>query len=150
MDSLDWRKKYEVLSISRWYLRSLGFTSEQITSLSNEDMHRIADTWNNQHFIEFEEDMKFIVSLELAEKEPPHMIDWSKQFAVAFVTRNDLIKAGISAKLVENLNDEAMEQLAKAIGYVYGDHDYWEDFDECVESILFLTLRIESPEGEAE
>jgi hypothetical protein len=64
-----WSKKYEVFSISRLYLRSLGFTTEQINTLSDEDMQRIADTYNNQNFITFEEDMRFIVSLELAEKE---------------------------------------------------------------------------------
>ena len=77
------------------------------------------------------------------------MIDWSKPFAVAFVTRNDLVKAGIPTHLVEDLNDEAMEQLAQALGHVYGDHDYWENFDESVEGILFLTLRIEPTEGES-
>ena len=76
------------------------------------------------------------------------MIDWTKPFAVAFVTRNDLVQAGIPAKLVENLNDEAMEQFAKALGHVYGDHAYWHNFAESVEGILFLTLRIESTEGE--
>ena len=43
MDSLVWSKKYEVLSISRLYLRSLGFSNEQITRLSDEDMERIAE-----------------------------------------------------------------------------------------------------------
>ena len=43
MDSLEWSRKYEVLSISRLYLSSLGFTNEQITRLSDEDMERIAE-----------------------------------------------------------------------------------------------------------
>ena len=43
MDSFEWSKKYEVLSISRLDLRSLGFSNEQITRLSNEDMERIAE-----------------------------------------------------------------------------------------------------------
>ena len=43
MDSLAWSEKYEVLSISRLYLRSLGFSNEQITRLSDEDMERIAE-----------------------------------------------------------------------------------------------------------
>ncbi len=33
MDSLDWSKKYEVLTISRLMLRSLGFSTEHISSL---------------------------------------------------------------------------------------------------------------------
>jgi hypothetical protein len=68
MDSPEWSKKYEVLSISRLYLSSLGFSNEQINSLTDEDMQRIADKLNNDYFIGFEEDMKFIVSCELAEK----------------------------------------------------------------------------------
>lgn len=68
MDSLDWSQKFEVVSISRLHLRSLGFANEQITNFTDEDLQRIADTWNNQHFIEFEEDMKFVVSLEIAER----------------------------------------------------------------------------------
>jgi len=68
MNSLDWSRTYEVFAISRLTLRSYGFTTEQISSLNDEDMQRIADTYNNQHFIGFEEDMKFIVSLELADK----------------------------------------------------------------------------------
>ena len=68
MDSLGWSKKYEVLSISRLYLSSLGFTNEQINSLSDDDMERIAEKLNNDYFIGFEEDVKFIVHLELTEK----------------------------------------------------------------------------------
>jgi len=68
LDSLGWSKKYEVLSISRLYLSSLGFTNEQINSLSDDDMERIAEKLNNDYFIGFEEDVKFIVHLELTEK----------------------------------------------------------------------------------
>jgi hypothetical protein len=42
MDSLDWSKKYEVLSISRMQLESLGISHEQVASLNDEDMARIA------------------------------------------------------------------------------------------------------------
>ncbi len=68
MDSQDWSKKYEVLLISRLYLRSLGFTNEQMNALTDEDMQRIADKLNNDYFIGFEEDVKFLVHLELTEK----------------------------------------------------------------------------------
>lgn len=70
------------------------------------------------------------------------MIDWKKQFPVAFVNRTDLVEAGISKELVAQLDDAAMENLAKALGHVYGDHDYWQDFPESVEGILFLTLTV--------
>ena len=72
MDSLEWSKKYEVLSISRLYLSSLGFTTEQIKSLSDQDMERLAEDLNNGLFIGFEEDVKFATSVFLAEKENKH------------------------------------------------------------------------------
>jgi hypothetical protein len=68
MDSLDWNKTYEVLSISRRYLRSLGFTNEDIAFLTDDDMQRIAEKLNNDYFIEFEEHVKFIIACELLEK----------------------------------------------------------------------------------
>ena len=68
MDSQDWSKKYEVLLISRLYLRSLGFTNEQMNALTDEDMQRIADKLKNDYFIGFEEDVKFLDHLELTEK----------------------------------------------------------------------------------
>lgn len=69
MDSLAWSKKYEVLSISRLVLSSLGFTTEQINALTDEDMNRIAYWLENQFRDQgFDDMVKFIVSLELAEK----------------------------------------------------------------------------------
>ena len=68
MDSLDWSRKYEVLSISRLYLRSLGFTNEQINALTDDDMQRIAEKLNNDYFIDFEEYVKFVVAHEIAEE----------------------------------------------------------------------------------
>ena len=67
MDSLNWSKKYEVLSISRLYLRSLGFSNEEIESLSDDDMQRIAEKLNNDYFIGFEEEVKFVVAHEIVE-----------------------------------------------------------------------------------
>jgi hypothetical protein len=69
LDSLEWGKKYEVLSISRLSLRSLGFTNEQIKALSDEDMQRIAEKLNNDYYIGFEEDVKFATGRELAYKD---------------------------------------------------------------------------------
>ena len=68
MDSLAWSKTYEVLAISRLYLASLGFTTEQITRLTDDDMARIAEKLNNDYFIGFEEDVKFVVAHEIAEE----------------------------------------------------------------------------------
>ncbi len=44
MDSLDWSKKYDVLSISRLFLRdAVKFPTQQVNELTDEDMQRIAD-----------------------------------------------------------------------------------------------------------
>ena len=69
IDALAWSRKYEVLAISRLVLRSLGFTTEQIHSLSDTDMDRIALKLNNNYCEHgFDEDLKFEVSLALAEQ----------------------------------------------------------------------------------
>ena len=68
MDSLAWSKKYEVLSISRLTLSSRGFTTEQIASLTNEDVEHIADLLHTL-YPDFEESVQFITALKLAEKE---------------------------------------------------------------------------------
>jgi hypothetical protein len=72
MNASEWSRKYEVLSISRVSLSSLGFTTEQINALSDEDMDRIAYWLENQMRDQgFDESVKFIASLELAEKGVP-------------------------------------------------------------------------------
>ena len=43
MDSLAWSKKYQVLSFSRLILSSLGFTTEQINILTDEDMRTMEE-----------------------------------------------------------------------------------------------------------
>ncbi len=43
MDSLEWSKKYEVLSISRIQLASLGIPHEDVAKLTDEDMASIAE-----------------------------------------------------------------------------------------------------------
>ena len=68
MDSLEWSKKYEVLSFSRLTLGSRGFTNEQIASLTQADLEHIADVLHNL-YPDFEESVQFITALTLAEKE---------------------------------------------------------------------------------
>ena len=60
--------KYEVLSMSRLSLRSLGFSNEGISSLTDEDMERMAQKLHNDYFIGFEEDVRFIVACQIIEK----------------------------------------------------------------------------------
>ena len=70
MDSLDGRKKYDVLSISRLSLHSLGFSQEQMMALADEDMQRMADILQAQRFdAEFDEEVKCTTCTVLAEKE---------------------------------------------------------------------------------
>ena len=69
LDSLDWSRKYDVLSISRLYLSSLGLSNEQITRLTDADMQRIADMLQAQRFdAEFDEEVMFTARMVLAEK----------------------------------------------------------------------------------
>jgi hypothetical protein len=73
VDSLDWSRKYEVLTISRLDLSSSGLTAEQINQLSDEDMEQIAEELSNRYLLnDFEEDVLFVARLVLAEKEQLH------------------------------------------------------------------------------
>ena len=64
MDSLGWSKTYEVLAISRLYLASLGFTTEQINTLTDEDMQAIADAVQNIYFDGFQICVQSITALK--------------------------------------------------------------------------------------
>jgi hypothetical protein len=78
LDSLDWSRKYEVLSFSRLVLRDqLGFSTEQVTSLTDEDMQAIADILQENLLhaagMDFLEEVRFVTSVFFAEqKEQPH------------------------------------------------------------------------------
>ena len=71
MDSLDWSKAYVVLSISRLVLRNLGFSVEQINSLTEENMQAIAETLaeNLLHGagVDFHEEVASLVSYYVGE-----------------------------------------------------------------------------------
>ena len=80
MDSLAWSKTYSVLAISRLYLRSLGFSTEQLNSLTDEDMARIADMLQAQRFDhEFDEDVTFTARIVLAETSAHPLSDQDNQ-----------------------------------------------------------------------
>ena len=80
MDSLEWSKTYEVLSISRLYLHSIGLTTEQINRLSDADMQRIADMLQAQRFDhEFDEDVTFTARIVLAETSAHPLSDQDNQ-----------------------------------------------------------------------
>lgn len=74
-------KPFAVLAISRKKLLSLGFTYEQISLLTDEDMTRIAFWLANKCLdLGFEDDVQFIVRLELVEKgwKAPPVLDESE------------------------------------------------------------------------
>jgi hypothetical protein len=69
LNSLDWSKKYEVLSNSRLDLCSYGLTTEQIKHLSDEDIQAIAERICELVVIEpIEKIVEFVARLYLAEK----------------------------------------------------------------------------------
>ena len=72
MDSLEWSKKYPVLGISRLNLSALGFSTEQINSLTDEDMQAIADNVQNIYFDGFQICVQQITALKLAERKAHH------------------------------------------------------------------------------
>ena len=69
MDSLDWSKKYDILSISRLFLRDAGkFPTQQVNELTDEDMQRIADMVAAQYdYLDFCEFVHVITATVLEE-----------------------------------------------------------------------------------
>ena len=133
-DSLGWSKWYGVFSISRLYLRSIGFSTESINLLTDEDMQRIADTYNNRNFIAFEEDIKFLVACEITEKQANLL---NAAFPISHVTREDLIAANFPKEVVEQISDEDMQAIARTMGDMHVEYGgYWEDLSQAVKKIL--------------
>ena len=68
-DSPDWSKKFEVLTISRNYLQSIGMEPSQVARLTDEDMARIAEMLVANLFdSEFDGEARFTARLVLEEK----------------------------------------------------------------------------------
>lgn len=61
---------------------------------------------------------------------------WNQEFPITSVTREDLVSAGFPKPVVEQINDDAMRQIASAMEDVYCDHGYWEDLDLCTKRVL--------------
>jgi hypothetical protein len=145
-DAADWSKKYEVLSVSRLFLSSLGFTNEQIMSLSEEDLHIIAD-WLAELYVspthEYEQEARFITAIVLAEKENPHarMIDWERQFPIACINRADLTEFGLNDQhIAEIFTDEVMAKVADQMQAAYFTSPaFWGDFRRAALSFVKLT-----------
>lgn len=68
MEAPQWSKKFEVLSISRLQLESLGIPHDQVTSLSDEEMDKLAERLQAQYLTVFYEKVRFFVSVYLAER----------------------------------------------------------------------------------
>ncbi len=68
-DSLDWSKKYDILSLSRLFLRPAGkFPTQQVNKLTDEDMQRIADMVAAQYdYLDFCEFVQGITATVLEE-----------------------------------------------------------------------------------
>ncbi len=69
MDSLDWSKKFDILSISRLSLNSSGIPTHFVASLTDEDMDAIAERIAGYVMMEpIEKIVAFVARLYLAEK----------------------------------------------------------------------------------
>ncbi len=65
MDTPDWNRRYEVLSMSRADLSSFGLSDAQIKRLSDADMEHVAQQLRNQYIpADFPEDVVFLARLE--------------------------------------------------------------------------------------
>ena len=69
MDSLEWSRKFDIFSISRLSLNALGIPVELVKSLTDEDMHAIADQIADLLVQEpVEQIVEFLARLYIAEK----------------------------------------------------------------------------------
>ena len=69
MDSLDWSRKFDILSISRLSLHASGISSSLIAGLTDEDMQAIADRVCELVVTEpIENIVEFVARLYIAEK----------------------------------------------------------------------------------
>ena len=69
MDSLDWSRKFDIFSISRLSLNASGIPVELVKSLTDEDMHAIAEQIADLIVQEpVEQIAEFVARLYLAEK----------------------------------------------------------------------------------
>jgi hypothetical protein len=64
-DSLEWSRTYTVFSFSRLFLRDqLGFTTEQIQQLTEEDLFYIADVVRDNFLkvwkMDFDEEVRYV------------------------------------------------------------------------------------------
>ncbi len=60
----------------------------------------------------------------------------SKEFPITSITRADLVSAGFSEVVVEQLTDNDMQEIASAMEDIYCDHGFWEDVELCTKRIL--------------
>lgn len=68
-DSLDWSRKFDILSISRLSLTSSGIPTQLVASLTDEDMEQIAERIAGYVLIEpIEQIAEFVARLSIAEK----------------------------------------------------------------------------------
>ena len=69
MDSLEWSKKFDIFSISRLSLNASGIPVELVKSLTDEDMHAIAEQIADLIVQEpVEQIVEFLARLYIAEK----------------------------------------------------------------------------------
>jgi hypothetical protein len=69
LDSFEWSKTFDIFSISRLSLHSSGIPVELVKSLTDEDMHAIADRIAEMIVMEpIEKIAEFVARLYIAEK----------------------------------------------------------------------------------
>ena len=138
MDSLDWSKTYDILSISRLFLRdALKFPTQQGNELTDADMQRIADMVAAQYdYLDFCEFVREITSTVLKRygQQEDSMTDWSKPFCIASINQADLTEFGFTDEQIQTIfTDDVMEEIADKMQADYFlTHPFWEDLQRAV------------------
>ena len=63
-------------------------------------------------------------------------LDWSREFPITSLQREDLVSAGFSEEIAESLTDSDMQEIASAMEDIYCDQGFWEDLELCTKRIL--------------
>lgn len=83
-------------------------------------------------------------------EQQPVQPDWNKAFAIAHITREDLVDALFPRAYVATITDEQMEHIAKKMGDAYNEWAYREDVIAAVYHVVGFSEKEEELYGEAD
>ena len=128
-------KPFAVLSFSRQTVTSLGFTSEQMSRLTDEDMERIAASLVTT-YPDFMHRVRLNVTLYLASYGAHSMTDWAKPFPVGSVYRYDLQRIGLTNEQIDQLSDIDLLKMAQKMQNLHLQGEFWKHLAVAVGEVL--------------